>query len=332
MGLQVGQRGVCVCVCVCGARACVCMCVCVPRCARQGVCQGIHSIHVCVCVCVCGARACVCMCVCVPRCARARVHVCVCQGIHSIHVCVCVCARAHAKVSIPIMLQLRGSTTLSSKPMSSSVKCVCQLPIAPPWGFLSSPQFTPVAVLEFPCPKQASFQVCVGGGGMPYYRGRPAWVQGWALSGGGPVPEVCLMDVIMTALAPLESRHPRLGQSLWWLWVMRPWCLHAHAAPAGVLVLCVCVCVCVCGLYFLRGRSLCSHEMAGVFGSVCCCLFAPVIHPFCGIRTSVCVRLGNLGAGPSVCPQKELAADCFRIRRLYQPLCVCVCVCDAPEN
>ena len=23
----------------------------------------------------------------------------------------------------------------------------------------------------------------------------------------------------MTALAPLESRHPRLGQSLWWLWV-----------------------------------------------------------------------------------------------------------------
>ena len=76
----------------------------------------------------------------------------------------------------------------------------------------------------------------------------------------------------------------------------------------------VCMCVCVCDLYFLRGRSLCSHEMAGVFGSVCCCLFAPVIHPFCGIRTSVCVRLGNLGAGPSV------AADCFRIRRLYQPL------------
>ena len=44
-----------------------------------------------------------------------------------------------------------------------------------------------------------------GCGGMPYYRGRPAWVQGWALSGGGPVPEGCLMDVIMTALAPLES-------------------------------------------------------------------------------------------------------------------------------
>ena len=40
----------------------------------------------------------------------------------------------------------------------------------------------------------------------------------------------------MTARAPLESRHPRLGQSLWWLWVMRPRCLHAHAAPAGVLV------------------------------------------------------------------------------------------------
>ena len=44
------------------------------------------------------------------------------------------------------------------------------------------------------------------------------------------------MKSIMTALAPLESRHPRLGQSLWWLWVMRPQCLHAHAAPAGVLV------------------------------------------------------------------------------------------------
>ena len=80
------------------------------------------------------------------------------------------------------------------------------------------------------------------------------------------------------------------------------------------------VCVCVCDLYYLRGRSICSHEMAGVFGSVCCRLFAPVIHPFCGIRTSVCVRLGNLGAGPSVCPQKKLAADCFRIRRLCQPL------------
>ena len=34
----------------------------------------------------------------------------------------------------------------------------------------------------------------------------------------------------------LKSRHPRLGQSLWWLWVMRPLCLHAHATPAGVLV------------------------------------------------------------------------------------------------
>ena len=40
----------------------------------------------------------------------------------------------------------------------------------------------------------------------------------------------------MIALAPLECRHPRLGQSLWRLQVMRPQCLHAHAAPAGVLV------------------------------------------------------------------------------------------------
>ena len=65
-------------------------------------------------------------------------------------------------------------------------------------------------------------------------------------------------------------------------------------------------------VYYLRGRSLCSHEMAGVFGSVCCCLFAPVIHPFCGIRTSVCVRLGNLCVCVCVC------------------VCVfvCVCVCE----
>ena len=44
------------------------------------------------------------------------------------------------------------------------------------------------------------------------------------------------MRIIMTALAPLECRHPRLGQSLWRLGVMRPQCLHARAAPAGVLV------------------------------------------------------------------------------------------------
>ena len=36
--------------------------------------------------------------------------------------------------------------------------------------------------------------VCVPGG-MPYYRGRPAWVQGWALSGGGgAVPGGCHHD------------------------------------------------------------------------------------------------------------------------------------------
>ena len=33
-----------------------------------------------------------------------------------------------------------------------------------------------------------------GGGGVPYYRERPAWVQGWALSGGGPVPGGCHQD------------------------------------------------------------------------------------------------------------------------------------------
>ena len=44
------------------------------------------------------------------------------------------------------------------------------------------------------------------------------------------------MRIIMTALAPLECRHPCLGQSLRRLGVMRPQCLHARAAPAGVLV------------------------------------------------------------------------------------------------
>ena len=44
------------------------------------------------------------------------------------------------------------------------------------------------------------------------------------------------MRIIMTALAPLECRHPRLGQSLWRLGVMRPQCLHAHATLASVLV------------------------------------------------------------------------------------------------
>ena len=54
----------------------------------------------------------------------------------------------------------------------------------------------------------------------------------------GPVPEGCLMKSIMTALAPLKSRHPRLGQSLWWLWVMRPQC--------ACVPVCVCACVCAC--------------------------------------------------------------------------------------
>ena len=44
------------------------------------------------------------------------------------------------------------------------------------------------------------------------------------------------MRNIMTALAPLECRHPHLGQGLWRLGVMRPRCLHARAAPAAVLV------------------------------------------------------------------------------------------------
>ena len=72
-----------------------------------------------------------------------------------------------------------------------------------------------------PVPRQKKRAgVCGGGGGMPY-RGRPAWVQGWALSGGG----LCQKDVIMTALAPLESQKKRAG-------------------------VCVCVCVCVCQGFF----------------------------------------------------------------------------------
>ena len=103
--------------------------------------------------------------------------------------------------------------------------------------------------------------VCVGGGGG----GCHIIEEGLHVSRGGRSARggLCQKDVIMTALAPLESRHPRLGQSLWWLWVMSPQCLHAHAAPAGVLVCPVgrpgevslpsvasfpCVCVCVCFL------------------------------------------------------------------------------------
>ena len=54
--------------------------------------------------------------------------------------------------------------------------------------------------------------------------------RGGRSAGGG----LCQEDVIMTALAPFESRHPRLGHSLWWLWVMRPRCLHAHATVCDV--------------------------------------------------------------------------------------------------
>ena len=87
----------------------------------------------------------------------------------------------------------------------------------------------------------------------------------------------------MTALAPLESRHPRLGQSLWWLWVMRPRCLHAHAAPAGVLVcpagrpggVSLCVTMGACGMRDVQGegRGVCGacdgggrHEVREVAG------------------------------------------------------------------
>ena len=49
--------------------------------------------------------------------------------------------------------------------------------------------------------------VCVWGGGIPYLRGRPAWVQGWAPSGRGLCQKGCLVRIIMTALAPLECRH-----------------------------------------------------------------------------------------------------------------------------
>ena len=54
--------------------------------------------------------------------------------------------------------------------------------------------------------------------------GRSAW--------GG----LCQEDVIMTALAPLESRHPRLGQSLWWLWVMRPRCVCLWGGVGGAVL------------------------------------------------------------------------------------------------
>ena len=72
--------------------------------------------------------------------------------------------------------------------------------------------------------------VCVCAGGMPYYTRMGPGVGAQQGGGGGCARRMS------SSLAPLESRHPRLGQSLWWLWVMRPRSLHAHAAPAGVLV------------------------------------------------------------------------------------------------
>ena len=59
------------------------------------------------------------------------------------------------------------------------------------WGYVTSVPARPCLAASC-CITRARFAgVCVGGGGMPYYRGRPAWVQGWALSGGG----LCQKDV-----------------------------------------------------------------------------------------------------------------------------------------
>ena len=56
-----------------------------------------------------------------------------------------------------------------------------------------------------------------------------------AQRGGG----LCQKDVIMTALAPLESRHPRLGQSLWRLWDMSDVCVWGGGS-VGVFSLDTC--------------------------------------------------------------------------------------------
>ena len=69
-----------------------------------------------------------------------------------------------------------------------------------------------------------------------------------AQRGGG----LCQEDVIMTAVAPLESRHPRLGQSHWWL------------------------CVCVCVICTFRGGSLCSVGLDASFGS-------GLLRPLCDV-------------------------------------------------
>ena len=156
---------------------------------------------------------------------------------------------------------------------------------------------------------------------MPYYRGRPAWVQGWALSGGGPVPEGCLMKVIMTALAPLECRHPRLGQSLWWLWVMRPRCLHAHAAPAGVLV-------CPAGHPGeVSLPSVASSPRAGGgtgSGRRTPLGFAPPPPPHRRLRHS---PFGGWGSSPLPPTWSPLAGSAHPQAAQWSGVLVCVCVC-----
>ena len=146
------------------------------------------------------------------------------------------------------------------------------------------------------------------------------------------------MRIIMSALAPLECRHPRLGQSLWRLGVMRPQCLHTHAAPAGVLV-------CPAGRpgevsLPSAASSPCARGGAGS-GRRAPLVCAPPPPP-----TGVCVtRLLGAGGSPPPPPRPGVLWLALRAPRRRSgvgarpaagghiagtrgcPWCVCVCVC-----
>ena len=100
----------------------------------------------------------------------------------------------------------------------------------------------------------------------------------------------------MTALAPLECRHPRLGQSLWRLGVMRRQCLHAHAALL---------------------RPACSFSRRAILGR---CPSPPSLRPRApGVGLA-------LGAGRPWCVLPPPPSPACALRAFWG-LCVCVRVC-----
>ena len=97
------------------------------------------------------------------------------------------------------------------------------------------------------------------------------------------------MRIIMTALAPLECRHPRLGQSLWRLGVMKPQCVcvWVGGCVCGWMDGCVGGWVCMCDApSFQQNQSVHYHtsplysivRTAAIFGSPPHAAFPPSQH------------------------------------------------------